>query len=196
MIDIHSFIGLAAGILAFSANPLYIRGILRGQTKPNRVTWWILALASLILAASYFASGARDTVWVPIAYFFSFTIIAILSLRYGEGDGTLTLLDKTCVLGAIISIFLWWFTGSPVVALFFEMGVELFGLIPTIAKAYRNPVTEDFAAWAIAVSASLLNVFAITDWSYVIATYPIYIFVTNAIVFTPLALKRLTPKGI
>ncbi len=60
----HAVLGIIAGVLAFGVNPLYVIDIVRGKTKPSRVTWWVLALLNGLLVFSYFSSGARDTIWI------------------------------------------------------------------------------------------------------------------------------------
>lgn len=69
MHDIAPLAGLAAGALALVAYIPYVVSILRGNTKPNRATWFIWAVIGAILGASYYASGAEHTAWVTVGYF-------------------------------------------------------------------------------------------------------------------------------
>ena len=179
---IYGLFGITAGILELAAASIYIVSILAGKTKPDRVTWWVLALVSGMITASYFASGARETIWLPAAYTLAFTVFGILSLYYGEGPAALSALDRFALVGALMSAVVWWLMRSPVPALFMNICTEFIGLVPTIAKSYRRPWTESRSSWILATIASLLNVFAITEWSYVIAAYPLYIFSTNLVI--------------
>src|SRR3989338_874742 len=99
MIDCTS-LGIVAGILSFVAYALYIFTTLIGKTKPNRATWWVLTLVGLMIATSYYAGGARDTIWVALSYVLGPAIIAVLSLKYGEGRWER--LDQVCLTGAQI----------------------------------------------------------------------------------------------
>ena len=68
-----------------------------------------------MLGASYYSSGASHTIWVPVSYIFGPLIIAIISLKYGEGGwGSF---DRVCLSGASISLFFWWMFSSPLIAL-------------------------------------------------------------------------------
>src|SRR3989344_8778501 len=98
---IEVFFGLAAGALQLVASAIYIVSILRGKTKPDRVTWWILALVTGMVTVSYFASGARETIWLPAAHTLAFTVFGILSLYYGEGPAALSALDRFALIGAL-----------------------------------------------------------------------------------------------
>ncbi len=182
--DIASFreiAGILAGVLAFTACPIYVRSILRGETRPDRATWWILSLGAFILTASYWSAGARETIWIPLAYCVCYLVAAILSVFYGAGKPTLSMFDKVCLAGALASAALWWFTDNPVIALSLQMIMEMFGLIPTIEKTFRYPTSESALAWGIATVASIVNLFAIGDWTFAIAAYPLFVLLTNAL---------------
>lgn len=174
--------GIAAGVLEFASVAVYIRSILKKETLPNRVTWWILALVSGMITASYWASGARETIWLPVAYTTSFIVIGLLSVKYGDGPITLNLLDRACLVGALVSAFIWWFFDSPALALYMNIVIDFIALIPTARKAYMRPRTESKGSWIIAAIASFLNVLAIERWIFVIAAYPIYVCIMNTLI--------------
>ena len=186
---IRELAGIIAGVLALSACPIYVRSILRGETRPDRATWWILFFGSVILAGSYWAAGARDTIWIPLAYCACYLVAAVLSVFYGAGRPQLTHFDKVCLAGALASAAIWWFTQNPIIALTLQMVIEMFGLIPTMEKTYREPGTESRAAWGLATFASVINLIAIGSWTYAIAAYPIFVVATNAPILW-LALRR------
>lgn len=192
MLD-HSIIGIVAGIVAFAANPPYIWAILKGETRPDRVTWWILAGLNALIFASSYALGAWDTLWLPLGYVISFSIVAALSLKYGEGDFRLTTLQRVCVAGAVCAAFLWWFSGSALITLALTIAIDFLGIIPTIYKAYLRPWHEDKFAWGIALIASVLYILAVDSWVFEIAAYPIYVLITNTILAALIILPRARP---
>lgn len=104
--DLKSVLGVVSGVIALSAYIIYVFSIVRGNSKPNRVTWWIWAFMGLVLALSYDFAGADNTIWNAYMEFLGPLLIALLSIKYGEGG----LEDKTdlwCVAGAVLSIILW-----------------------------------------------------------------------------------------
>jgi hypothetical protein len=179
---VQSVLGVAAGLIELLSLPLYVRSILHGRTRPDRVTWWILALVSAMLAASYYGAGARETIWLALAFTLCTLAVAVLSLKYGEGPPTLGLIDRVSLAGALASALLWSLLNSSVVALFLSIATEFVGLVPTIDKSHRRPWTESKAPWVIGTVAALLNVLAINEWTPTIALYPVYIFVTNLLI--------------
>ena len=76
--------GWVAGVLSLVAFVPYIVAILRGETRPNRATWWIWTTTGGVLLASYYFSGADTTIWVAVSYFVASLVTAVLSIRYGR----------------------------------------------------------------------------------------------------------------
>lgn len=177
---IQALFGIAAGILAFASDPVFIADTIRGRAKPSRVSWWIFGLLNGMIATSYFASGARTTVWIPLAYSVGSFVIAVLSVKYGEGRWTK--LDSLYLTGALGGALIWWVSQSSQIALFIFVFVDLCGIVPTIYKSYRNPQHESRLGWTITTAASALNLFAIDSWAFAIVLYPVYAFVTNLMI--------------
>ncbi len=166
-------IGIIAGIIGFLAFVPYILDTLSRRTKPNKATWIIWAILGIIIAASYYSAGARDTVWLPAGYAVGILVIAALSLKYG--DEGWSFLDKACLLGAGAGLCLWAATGEPATAYYLTTIVDAIGAVPTIAKAYKRPETESRPAWAMFLVADVLNLMAIGEWTLLIALYPVYV---------------------
>ena len=191
---IQGVLGIFAGALIVPTIGFYVAGILRGTTRPNRVTWWILALISAVVVFSYHDVGAWDTLWLPIAYTISYVVIGLLSFKYGDGPFTLSTLDRVALVGGIASVIAYAFAQSPALALLLSTLSEAIALFPTAVKAYKNPETEDRTAWIIGTTASVINLFAIAEWSLEIAAYPIWVFVSNALIVYFLVRTRVSHK--
>ncbi|MBI5046746.1 hypothetical protein HZC07_03370 [Candidatus Micrarchaeota archaeon] len=164
--------GKLAGLIALIAFLPYIRSILQNKTKPNKATWWIWSFVGLILGSSYYFSGARDTIWVPIAYFLGPLVVALLSLKYGEGGATR--FDAVCMVIAAVSLIGWWFSGSAFLSMMLMFVADSIGTLPTIAKTWAKPETEDLLAWLLFLLDSIMNLFAVESWTVALGTYPIF----------------------
>ncbi len=145
--DIKFYLGIIAGIISLTAYLIYFRSILKGESKPNRVTWWIWTFMGAILALSYYASGARDTIWSPIVEFIGPFATALFAIKYGEG-GAADTTDILCFVGGVFSIILWFITGSPTLALILNLAIDGFAIVPTIKKIISSAGRgESFLAW-------------------------------------------------
>lgn len=170
---IQGFVGLGAGILSLAAFvPYVISTIRKPTTRPNRATWWIWTLVGVLIAYGNYAEGVRSGIWLPISYIIGPTVLAIVSLRHGEGGWTR--LDRFCLLGALLSIVFWTLTRDSLGALLVNILIDALGALPTIKKSYRNPEAEDPIFWYLAFAAALLNLFAVESSSFSHLVYPVY----------------------
>lgn len=191
--DVHHYVGLAAGLVGLVASIIYILSILGyriryfkllrlsddQRTRPNRVTWFIWSVLGTILALSYYESGATYTLWVAIVLALECWAAAILSLWFGVKEWRAS--DIVCLAAALSTLSVWWISGLPELALFLTLLIDLFGAFPTLTKTFRNPKSEDATAWSLAAVAGVINLFAV-DWSVAtvaIVAYPVYMVVVN-----------------
>lgn len=164
--------GKVAGLLCVLAFFPYIIAIIRGEIRPNRVSWWIWSALSALIAASYHSAGASNTLIVALIDVPCVLIIAILSIRYGErGKNPF---NGYCVAGAIMGIGMWALSGSPSVTLSFLLFSDLMASMPTIWNSYKRPCQEDIFAWLMTLAGNILNLFAIERWVFSIAVYPVF----------------------
>ena len=78
-------IGVAAGIINLTASIPYFIDIFRGNTKPERATWWIwFALGSVGLFGQI-AGGARWSLVLATTSVLVAGATAVLSVKYGYG---------------------------------------------------------------------------------------------------------------
>jgi hypothetical protein len=193
MFDWQAKMGQVAGLFSILCFIPYILTTLQGKTKPNRATWWIWVVLSTVISFSHYSSGALNTIWLPICGGIGQFIIAILSLKYGEGGWNR--LDRFCLVCVGFSLILWWQFNVPLVALLLSILIDCLGALPTIKKTYHKPETEDCLTWILYLLGSTFNLFAIERWSFALSIFPIYIFSINvtmvALVLRPTIQKRI-----
>lgn len=180
MLSMYAIFGFFAGFLTILAYAPYIYSTIKGTTKPNRATWWILVMVGMMLASSYHALGANVTLWVPVSYIIGPLAIALLSIKFGEGG--LSILDMCCLLGAMAGAILWWRFGNPFFALVINLIMDFLALIPTIRKAYARPHTEDQTSWIFWLTGSLFNLLAMEFWTLELSIYPLYMVTGNGLI--------------
>lgn len=173
-------LGAAAGAISFVGYAIYMWSTVRGITKPNRATWWILTLVGVMIALSYYSEGARNTIWVPVSYVIGPLLVAILSVRYGESSWET--LDILCLSTACFSALIWYFYQSPFTVLAVNIVMDFVALVPTIKKSYLRPDGEDALAWSVESVSGVLNVIALERWAFGLAFYPVYLLLINSAV--------------
>lgn len=188
MPDITALVGRVAGVVSLAGYVPYFVDMVRGKSPPQRASWFIWTLVGGMLLVSYYASGARTTIWVPVGTFFGPLIIWLFSFKYGEGGWEL--LDKICLGMAGLAVLLWVLTGSPVVALGTCLLADFLGYPSTAKKAYLKPRSESLLAWSMWVVGNTINVFALQDHTLALAAYPLYLLVTSAVITALLLIQR------
>ena len=187
-IEIKVALGILAGVISFLAYIPYIVSIVKKETRPSRSSWWIWSIIGLMIMFSYYSVGARSTIWVPVVFFLCPLIVAILSLRFGEGQG-FNKLDKTCLLGTFISMIPWIILKSAVITLFINILMDFLGFLPTFKKTFLNPIYESKTSWILFFFGSILNMLAIESFTLTIASYPIYMTIMDTIMLSLLYRK-------
>jgi hypothetical protein len=188
-IDFKFYLGIIAGLISATAYIVYFHSILKGESKPDRVTWWIWTFMGAIMVSSYYFSGARNTIWSPIVEFIGPFITALLSIKYGEGGGA----DKTdliCFIGGVISIGLWLIFDQPLIALVMSLAIDGFAVIPTIRKSYLRPQGESFWAWFDTGLGDFINLFASEKFIFAIVIYPAWMLFNDIIIVSLLGIGK------
>jgi len=189
-IDLKYLLGIIAGIISFIAYIIYVYSITKGESKPNRITWWIWTFMGLVLAISYYFSGAKNTIWSPIVEFIGPLLVSLLSIKYGEG-GIQNKTDIFCLCGGVFSIILWIIFNSPIIALVINLFIDLFALTPTIKKSFIRPEGENFWAWFGTGIGDTINLFAIEKFTFGISIYPIYMLFADIIIIGILLSRKI-----
>lgn len=183
-------IGILAGLVTLSAFAFYIKDAIEGKSRPSRATWIIWTILAIVITASYYSAGARDTIWAAAGFTVGQAAVALVSLKYGAKGWSI--FDRICLAGAGFGIVLWFASGSAMLALIFAIAVDFLGAMPTIKKLLEDPASESRTAWVVFSIGNLLNVLAIDKWTLEIALFPVYFLFVNGIV---LALSLRAPRS-
>ncbi len=179
-----AYIGLIGGVCSLAGYVPYALEIIRGKSAPERASWLIWTLSSVLVLLSYWQVGARTTIWLPLAYVLGSAFITILAYTHGrEGWGAL---EQLALIVAIISSIRWIYSDQPVVALALNMAIGFIGYFPGIIRMFKNPSkTEDLEleGWTLFFLGSIFNLVDVSQWTLTIAAVPVVIFVMNGVTF-------------
>ena len=174
MLEIFGYIG---GILMIISVIPYTRSILKGDTKPHRITFLIWTILILIAFFSQLAKGATWSLLLTAGDSIAVLITFILSIKYGVGG--FRKIDILSLVGAGFSLVLWYFTKEPAFALFLIILIDLIGLNLTVIKTWKNPETENWVAWVMCAVGGFFGILAVGNNNFVLLSYPIYICLAN-----------------
>lgn len=173
MIDPH-FVFLGAAISCLGGLR-YLAGVLTGRVQPNRVSWFMWALAPLVA----FAAEVQEGVGLPSLMTFTvgFMPLLIFAASFaGRGSAwRLTRFDLLCGALSLAGLALWALTRSGNVAIAFGMLADALAAVPTLVKAYVAPESESCATYLGSALSAAITLLTVTAWSFATYAFPAYI---------------------
>lgn len=183
-------IGLISGIAVFIGFYIYIKEIIQGKTKPNRVSWFVWTLVGLTLLISYYDANdiILHAIAVPVSYVVGPLIVAVMSIRYGLGGADA--IDLTLLFLSIAGFACWWLLDSATTSLAINIIIDIFAALPTFIKAYKEPESESLKGWSWFLFGNLLNLLNIHIFSFEELAYPLYLFLMSVLLVFLIARPR------
>ena len=190
-----AFCGLMSAVLSTFAYLPYIRDTLLRRTQPQRASWLIWSMLSVIAFWSQMYEGATDSLWFAGVQSGGTVIVFVLSIWLGVG-GFLNRRDCAVLLLAAGGLVAWYFTETAVYALAITVSISLLGGMVTVAKAYWNPESETLSTWTWCFVASIFAILAVGKVDWVILAYPLYLFTLNGAIVVATLLGRMRKPAL
>ncbi len=187
---VHWLVVLSALITIVGA-ARYIRNTLRGQTKPNLVTWSMWALAPLVGTGA--ALSAHADPWTIVRIFlagFLPVLVIVAVIIKPQGYWKLTPFDILCGVCSLVALVAWLFAGKPVLAVVLAAAGDGFAAIPTIIKSWKHPETETGFTFIMSLVSILLVIPSIPNLRVENWAFQIYLVVCNSLLVIAVYRKR------
>lgn len=171
----------------------YVVDTVKGKVRPNKVTWFIWALAPLIAFAAQIKQGIGMEALLTFMVGFVPLVVFIASFVNKKSYWKVQALDIACGLLSIVGLILWQITQIGNAAIVFSLLSDFLALIPTIIKSYNHPETENYMLYFANGIFALLTVLTIKSWSFANYAFPVYILL-GSIVLTILVKYKVGKK--
>ncbi|MCX6793205.1 MAG: hypothetical protein NTY12_04220 [Candidatus Falkowbacteria bacterium] len=191
MLQIFGYISALLSIIAIIP---YVRDIFRKKTKPERASWLIWTILGCVAFFSQLAKGAGDSLWLTGSQTLVVLFIFLLSIKYGVGG--LVKKDIIAIIFTVLGLVIWYFTNNSAYALFMVIIISAIGVYLTIIKAYKEPATETTSTWFMSGTSGIFGAVAVGSFSFILLIYPIFIILTNYLVFASVLLGKNKLKSI
>lgn len=180
-------------ILGFAINFLgsltYLVAVLKGQAKPNRVSWFLWMLIPMIAVAAELEQGVGLRAITTLSSGFSPLVIFVASFLNKKAYWKIGRLDVFCGGLALGGVLLWQGTDDPNLAILFAILADLLAGIPTLIKAYRFPETESSWTFLGGLTNATIGILTLTLWDFAHLAFPLYLWVICLILFTLIQFK-------
>lgn len=168
----------------------YIKETIKGNTKPNRITWLMWSIAPLIAAVAAFSDGVR---WATLPVFiagFGPLLVFLASFINKKSYWKLEKFDYLCGLCSFLALALWWITKEPIIAIVFAIASDAFAAIPTLIKSWKYPETETIDAYIAGLFSALTSFAAIKMWNFAEVAFPVYLVIVSSLLVLSVSRKR------
>lgn len=156
-------------IFTFSSYLIYFKSILRWETKPHIISWFIWWLISLIILIIQLYNNAW--IWALNIWFVTFLCLLIAFISFKKWSRKINKSDSFSLIFWILSIILWIFSNNPFLSVVLLICVDVFWFIPTILKSLKSPFEENENAYFLAWGWYLMSIFAMNEISFLTIWY-------------------------
>jgi len=168
----------------------YIRSMFKGQTNPNRVTWFMWSVAPLIATAAALSNGVG---WAVIPVFMSGVsplLVFTASFFNHKAYWKLSRFDYLCGALSGIALVVWYVTSNPNLAIVFAIISDAIAAVPTFSKAWRNPSTESAWPFIIGVFSPITSFLVATSYTFSQIAFPSYLIAINILLVISISQKK------
>ncbi len=169
--DYKILISIISCILVLVGYVPYIIDILKRKTIPHAFTFFIWAIAELIIWALQVHGGAGVGAWVTFVLFLVLTFVFLLSLKYGEKG--ITTSDIIFLILSLISLALWVVIDQPIWSIILIVLTDVLGFIPTIRKSWNKPYSETVFTWQMGTIRHGVSIFALQQFNILTLLFPV-----------------------
>ncbi|MFF5297205.1 hypothetical protein [Paractinoplanes globisporus] len=180
--------GILAGMISCVDAVPYIRGILRGSTRPHRGTWCIWSILGVTAFASQAADGGGWSLLMLGIQAVSITVILVLSTTRGVGG--LDLGNFALLVVAALGLAGWLALSTPVLATVCVVVADLAGALLMLPKMWRDPDSETASSFLLAGIAGGLGAASVGSLQPELLLYPVYFGVVNGAIAAIVVLRR------
>lgn len=181
--------GIAALVLSLTANIPYVVETIRGQVKPERISWFLWTVLGLTY---YFSALFSDG-----ATLFTFgeligpAIILVLALKFGVGGKSR--FDLISLAIASVAFVLLFVIEGVLVGLLLALIIDGIGAMLTIRKLLIDPSSESKSFWGIGAISGVMAVLSLDTYNVETMLFPLYVIILSTFIY--LKAKSSKTKG-
>ena len=169
-------------ILYLYGSSTYLIDTIKGKVKPNRVSWSMWAIAPLIAFVAQVKQGVGIQSLMTFLAGFIPLLVFIASFFNKKAYWKIELFDLVCGVFSVLGLILWYITKIGNVAILFSIISDATASIPTIAKSWKYPETENYKLFLFASLNAGVNLLTLKTWDFAHYSFSLYIFIVCALV--------------
>jgi len=180
------FVGFALSLIGSLS---YVKDTLKGKTQPNRVTWFMWALAPLIAFAAQINEGVGIQSLLTFAVGFGPLLILLASFANSRSVWQITHFDVICGVLSLLGLLGWLVTRHGDTAIFFAIMADGLAAVPTLRKSWIQPESESSLVFLFASINATITLLTIQHFTFTNSAFAIYILALCATLFVLIRFK-------
>lgn len=179
----ENFIYLGAALNLVGSTGYVIQTI-KGKTKPNRVTWFLWALAPMIAFGAMLGEGV-SVLGGLMTFMVGFgpLLVLIASFVNKKSVWKITTFDIVCGILSLVGVGLWFITRTATIAIAFSILADALAGLPTLVKSFKEPETESSLVFFLGAISAAITILAAKVWDFAHVGFALYIFIICAVIF-------------
>lgn len=192
----QDILGALATIIGLIGYAVYIKTIIRGNTRPHVFSWFVWGLLTTIAWFAQMADGAGPGAWVTgmtagVSY-----VIVVLAYFKSRANFDIAKSDIATFAAALASIPLWLITGDPLLAVILISVIDALGFYPTFRKGFHKPDEEALFHYNMAAVKFVIGILAIENFTWVTVLYPASLVFMNAAFVSMVMWRRHVARAV
>lgn len=160
----------------------YFVGTLKGNIRPNRVSWLFWALNAMVAFVAQLQQGVGLHALLTFSVGFSPALIFIASFFGRKAYWKLTSFDYACGAISLMGMILWLMVDRPNIAIACSIFADFMAGIPTIRKSITHPESEHYLPFFTSMISAFITILTIKIWRFEYYAFPVYIFAFCAMI--------------
>ncbi len=177
------YLNFLTPIVGIIASYFYIKSIVKGETIPNKVGWFIWLLAPLVSSFVILQNGGGLSA-IPVFMSWIIPLIVLIASYKIKTKLKINKLDIVCFISALIAMYFWLIAKDIYNATVFAIIADGFGFIPTIYKTIKNPGTEKPWPYIAGIFNASIAILTLHNFAFHLFAFPFYLLIGNVILIS------------
>jgi hypothetical protein len=169
----------------------YVREIIQGKTKPNRVTWFLWTLTSLIAFVGEVKGGVGVASLAVFAEALGPVVILACSYMNKNSYWEITRSDLVCGALALLALLALQFAHDQNYAIALAMLTDFFACLPALHKAWVHPDTENDDCYLLSLVGNIIGLMCVQTPDFTSYAYLVWGSLINALLYLFVSRKKI-----
>ncbi len=177
-----------AVVLTFIAYIPYYKDVIKGRTHPHIYSWSLWGLLTVLLVALQIKGGAGAATWVSAAAGLMCIGVAVLSLKHGKRD--ITVSDTVVAILSLIATGIWLIADQPILSMVLVVVADMLAFFPTVRKSWNKPHAETLSLYATNTFRFILALLAVSEYTILSSLWIVTWVIANGLFSLMLVIRR------